>query len=170
MIAQIPMNAEKNTNLPTSEQLRQAVELFLREAHPSGSVSAERFRPPETFKPAQWLMSDLTERDPQDASLASVRSFVFRIGNDHYPHMKLRLSRPPNDLSFLFSVDCHDAFLHAPAGSGDEDALAELKVHNAKIADAICKAWDADDLPTERAYLRKKIEQARQRAAGDPGQ
>ena len=106
-------------------------------------------------------MSPFIERDPPDAPLEGVRSFALRLGNEKYPHMKLRLSRPPRENVFLFSVDCHDTFLSAPVGSPDYDVLEGLKRHNAIVAEAIRLAWEQSRLPTERVYLRRKITQAK---------
>lgn len=152
--------------LPSAEQIRRAVGLYLGFAYgqdvPPG---VQALLPPERFDPAQWLMSGPAERDPADAPAGAVRSFVLRLGNTQYPHMKLRISRPPRDNVFLFSVDSHDAFLRAPAGSSDFAALETLKAHNARVAREITSAWDGLGLPTERNYLRQKIQQARTAAS-----
>ena len=58
------------------------------------------------------------------------------------------------------------AFLHAPPGSPDFDALERLKRHNAATAAAILADWQAEKLPTERDYLRRKIRQARDARPG----
>ena len=60
----------------------------------------------------------------------------------------------------VLSVDSHDAFLQAPPGSPDGEALESLKRENARIAAAIHAAWDDAELPTERNYLRQKIRDA----------
>ncbi len=152
----------KPIRLPSGRTIRRAIELYLRYAY---SVSlpasvAERV-PPADFDPKQWLMGPQVERDPPNAPLEGVRSFALRLGNEKYPHMKLRLSRPPRDENFLFSVDCHDTFLSAPAGSADYDVLEGLKRHNAIVAESIRLAWEQSHLPTERVFLRRKITQAK---------
>jgi len=150
------------TGLPTAGALRRAVQLFLRHAYPGKAPpSARRFLPGKGCDLAAWLMSSLTERTPKDAPLEQVKSFDMRIGNVSYPHMKLRLAHPPNDVTFVFSVTAHDAMLQAPPGSPDRAALEQLKQHNAAVAEAITHAWDAADLPTEHSYLRQKIRRAR---------
>ena len=142
-------------SLPSAHQIRQAVRLYLDNSYQDQLPDfVQRFVPPDACDPAEWLMTDVTERDPDDAPLADVRSFAMRIGNVMYPHMKLRLSRPPRHNVFLLSVDCHDAFLKASPDSGDTEALEALKSHNAAVAKAIHEAWDAAGLPTERSYLR----------------
>ena len=82
-----------------------------------------------------------------------------RIGNSRYPHMKLRLSRPPNDKVFVFTVDSHDAMLKAVRGTTNHDELEELKRHNVQLTEAITLAWEKAGLLTEHDYLRRKIRQ-----------
>jgi hypothetical protein len=158
------MNLEElPIRLPPAGQIRLAVELYLRRAYSGDSLpQAPRLVPPEDFDPAAWLMADPVERDPADAPLEQIRSFVLRLGNDFYPHMKLRISRPPRSPEFVFSVDSHDVFLHAPPGSPDYDALEDLKKRNAALAELITASWEAQSLPTERTYLRGKLQQARE--------
>ena len=153
--------------LPSAEQIRRAIELYLARSYGSAvPPAAQRLIPPDGFEPGVWLMGDPVERDPADAPIEAVRSFALRLGNAQYPNMKLRISRPPKDNVFLFSVDSHDAFLHAPLGSADFEALEALKQHNSRLADAIGRDWDAAGLPTEKGYLREKIRQARDEPDG----
>lgn len=161
-------NAPVNARLPSGQEIRLAVEVYLRHAYGSQAPAATgRFIAPEPFDVARWLMSDVTERDPADAPLEAVRSFALRIGNSLYRNMKLRMSRPPRDPAFVFTVDSHDAFLDATPGTPDHKALEELKRHNAALADRIIADWDRRGLPTERNYLRQKIRQARLAAQKD---
>lgn len=158
------MESEVKRSLPSAGQICQAVRIYLEVAYGGQCPpSIQRLVPPESLEPAQWLMGDAAQRDPADAPLEGVRSFSLRLGNANYPHMKLRLSRPPKDNVFLFSVDAHDAFLHAPPGSGDYGTLEELKRQNSRMTAAITALWDENGLPTERNYLRLKIDQARQK-------
>jgi hypothetical protein len=56
--------------------------------------------------------------------------------------------------------------LVAPAGSPDAGPLEELKEHNARLAGAIEAAWWREGLLTEKAYLRRQIDQTRARPDG----
>ena len=155
---------DKSICLPPAEEIRRAVLLYLEHAYDGEPPeTVRRLIPSADVDPARWLMSDCTERDPADALLEGVRSFALRLGNRAYPHMKLRLSRPPNEPVFLLSVDSHDAFLSAPAGSPDAQGVEELKRGNARIAAAIHGAWDREGLLTDRTYLRRKIQEAKAR-------
>ena len=158
--------SETRIPLPSAEQIRRAVGLYLACAYgPEVPDSAAERVPPEPFDPVEWLMGDVVERDPAEAPLGAVRSFALRLGNSQYPHMKLRISRPPKDAVFLFSVDSHDAFLRVPPDSPDFEPLEALKRYNSLLAADIYAAWDAAGLPTEKSYLRQKVRQARGRQA-----
>jgi len=155
--------------LPTAGQIRLAIERYLHVAYAGQTPeSILALLPPADFVPAQWLMSDSVERDPSSAPLPAVRSFAVRLGNSEYPNMKLRISLPPRDRVYLFSVDSHDGFLHASEGTPDHDALEALKAHNSSIASEVTAAWEAGGLMTERNYLRRKISEVRGNSAG-PG-
>ena len=167
-----PMHRDKDKpiQLPSPEEIHLAIRSYLRYAYDAPPPESVRSLLPDEgdFDPAEWLMGGQIERDPPDAPLEGVRSAVFPLGNRFYPHMKLRLSKPPRHQSFLFSVDCHDAFLHAPSGSFDNAALERLKAQNARIANAILSEWDRGALPTERNYLRLKIQQAKRKEVSPP--
>jgi hypothetical protein len=148
--------------LPDIETLHRAVKAYVLLAygeHPPERVM--RLTPPGQGDTAAWLMAEPIERDPPDAPLNQVRSFILRLGNQHYPHMKVRLTRPANQARYVLSIDAHDVFLHAPAGTADEAALEALKRYNATLAQDVMAEWDRQDLPTERQYMRRLIEQAR---------
>jgi len=155
--------------LPTPEQFDRAIRAFLEQAYGAKAPAwTDRFLPPPGFNPAEWVMSGVAERTPPGATLEKTRSFALRIGNAGYPHMKLRISRLPNEPVFLFSVDNHDEFLRAEPDSPDYEPLQALKRSNAAIASAILRAWDAADLPTERRYLRQRIRQDRRKGKAGP--
>ncbi len=157
--------------LPTAREIGLAIDIFLSEAYQAGPPPAtDRFRPPEGCQPAKWLMTDVTERSPVDEPLDMIRSFAMRIGNSQYPHMKLRLSRPPSDSVFIFTVDAHDAMLSAPADSADRQALEDLKSHNGLVAQAIVARWEQANLLTEHGYLRQKMRQVTNPDDGSTGQ
>ena len=154
------MNDAENISLllPTAREIAQAIDIFLELAYDGRPTQpAERFRIPPDCDATAWLMGGPAERSPDNAPLEQVRSFALRIGNNKYPHMKLKLSRPPNDSVFVFTVDAHDEMLRAAPGTDDYDALEELKRHNAQVVRAITDAWGQARLLTEHRYLRRKI-------------
>jgi hypothetical protein len=158
-------DSEKHTLLlPAAEQIREAIRIYLAHAY-GGSppeAAAELLPGEGEFDPAEWLAGEMVAREPNDED---VRNYAFRLGNALYPHMKFCLTRTPDESMCLFRVDSHDAILHAPAGSPDAVMLEELKAHNAEVAGKIQADWDAAGLPTERSYMRWKIEQAKKEKA-----
>ena len=148
-------------------QIHLAIDLFCRQAYPQGTPAhvADKFVIAGGCDVSRWLMSDVAEREPADTPISEVRSFALRIGNQVYPNMKLRLTRPGNQDVLLFSVDAHDEFLLASPGSPDYEALEELKKANAEIVSAIETAWADEGILTEKVYLRQAIEDARKRNA-----
>ncbi len=132
------------------EALRRGIEIFLRHAY-EGSPPARVLKllpPPGPIDPERYLMSDLTEREPDTDVFSEVRSFLLRLGASHYRHFKLRLARPDPDSKFVFLVERHDEFLEAPPGSPDSEGLERLKRISADVAGRILRDWREAGLPT----------------------
>ncbi len=155
--------------LPTAREIACAVNIFLALAYDGNPPPAtERFVIRLDSDVADWLMSDVSERSPVDQPIDAVRSFALRIGNSKYPHMKLRLSRPPNQRVYVFTVDSHDAMLKVAGRSADYDELEALKRHNAEIASEIGAAWEQAGLLTEHEYMRQRMRQPSARGGESP--
>jgi hypothetical protein len=163
---------EQWSSLPSLAILREAVQIYLDAAYPAGAPAAAVSRLPawligdnthvEPDEVAVWLGSDAVERDPHGASPSDARAISIRLGNSAYPHMKLRMARPPRTDALLFSVDSHDGFLTARA-EADAAPLEELKRHNAELARAIQSRWADAGIPTEIGWLRSKVAEAQRR-------
>ena len=166
------MTEKKFTFKPTldSHDLYEAINVYLTHAYGQTEELPEQISkllPKKSeFDPKTWIMSDMVERNPEDSSFEEVKTASFRLGNMFYPNMKLRLAKVPNENFFLLSVDSHDAILHAPEGSPDHAMLEQLKAANAEIANKIQTQWDEMGLPTDRNYMRYKIEQAKANKKG----
>jgi hypothetical protein len=157
---------DQPVQLPSCRELREAIDTYLALAYEQAGRPATigRLLPGESFDPAEYLMSEAVERTPPEAPLEETRAFAVRLGNEQYPNMKLRLSRPPTQPILLMSVDAHDAMLKVPPESPDYDALEALKAFNAALAGRIQKAWDEQGLPTEKRYLRDALSRAKDQA------
>jgi hypothetical protein len=151
--------------LPARGEIQTAVRVYLELAYgPAVPAAAAERTPPAGFEPAVWLMSDLVERTPAGVPLPLVRSFALRLGNRHYPHMKLRLALLPEGRGYVFDVDTHDALLAARPDTPDAPQLVEFKRQNAALAAAIGAAWEDLGLPTTKSQLRAAIARLRQAA------
>ena len=159
---------DNSPRLPTTDEIRRAVEIYLGHAYPSGVPEhTGRFLPDKDSLPGEWLMTDISEREIRKDAPSVVTSFALRVGNERYPNMKVRISMPPNGSEYLFCVDSHDGFLHAPRSSADYKLLEEMKAFNASVAQATLCDWGAAGLPTERNYMRRKIDDAKRRMSND---
>jgi len=161
---------ENRTGFPGAAAVARAVRIFLDHAYPAGAPAGiERFIPPVEGQCEAWLMGDVVERTPPGATVHEARSFALRLGNERYPHMKLRFGRVPGKNSYVLTVDSHDAILKVPPGSPDHEALEDLKRYNAALAAEITAEMGRAGLPTERNYLREAIKRVRLRAKPAPG-
>ena len=158
-------NDSNPNTLPSGDEIRLAVEIYIRHAYSGQAPEIVQHLMPkyENFNPEQWIMGDMVEREPADSTPQTMRWASFRLGNIFYPNMKFRISRVPNSGDFVFSVDSHDAILQAEPGSDDYAMLEELKSENAKLVKTITEDWDKASLPTERNYMRHKIQQAKKK-------
>jgi hypothetical protein len=91
----------------------------------------------------------------------SPRRYLLRLGNRHYPHMKMVIDRAPDGQGFLFRADTHDNHVRPKPGSRDEKPFLELMEKNRQVAEAIEAAWEQEGLPTFKKFLRDDLERRR---------
>lgn len=84
--------------------------------------------------------------------------YALRLGNTHYPHMKIQIQPWPNPAGFLLSVNTHDQVLSLEAGAEGMNAFREIQEENQRLKEVIEQAWDDAHLPTFLRYLREYIE------------
>ncbi|MGE3822214.1 MAG: hypothetical protein AB7I30_22600, partial [Isosphaeraceae bacterium] len=100
----------ENLNL---DALRRAVEVYLREAYPTGEP------PPAVRRRLEWTSGispvELLNQPPFERSsknrTTSGSIYSLRLGNLRYPHMKLQIQPWPNRSGFRLSVNTHDQVL-----------------------------------------------------------
>jgi hypothetical protein len=128
---------------------------------PSGTPSAVKHRL-ESLRlapAADFFASPVFERD----NAANPTRFSLRLGNRHYPHMKLVIDRAPDGHGHLLRADTHDAHCRPAPGSRDYPAFCQLMEQNRTVADQIETNWAEQGLPTFKTYLRDDL--ARRKAA-----
>ncbi len=108
---------------------------------------------------ADFYASPLFDRD---AAAASPSKYSLRLGNRHYPHMKLVVERAPHGQGYLLRADTHDAHCRPAPGSRDYQVFCELMDKNREVAERIEGTWEQQSLPTFKSYLRDDL--ARRRA------
>lgn len=89
--------------------------------------------------------------------------YSMRLGNKHYPHMKLLIELAPDDQTWLFRADTHDRHVCPPPNAPEYASFTRLMEDNQKLAERIESAWAEQGMPTFKTYLRADL--ARRQAA-----
>ena len=129
---------------------------------PAGTPSAVKSRI-ESLRLApssDFYASPVFERD----AAASPAKFSLRLGNRHYPHMKLVIERSPDGHGHLLRADTHDAHCRPAPGSRDYQVFCQLMDRNREVAERIEGAWEEQGIPTFKSYLRDDL--ARRKGQG----
>ena len=140
----------------TTKALGDACRVFMSLAYPAGTTTIpagkvcyfempgdcaiEEFLPPAPN--ARSICQDLTKRS------GGLVGYEFRLGSEHYPHLKLRVQHMDCHAQklWVYSVDTHDGFHHATQFLNDEEAAAwrtlvdRNRVLKHQIEDALGKA------------------------------
>jgi len=153
---------------PAPELIWKAIETYLKWAYPpdgtappsavSARLNTLRTTPPDAFYECAVLEKS-GEKPGDDPT-----HFSLRLGNRVYPHMKLVIDRAPDGRTFLLRADTHDAHCQPRPGSHEQAAFAELCRHNRVVAEQIEAAWESENLPTFKKFLRDDL--ARRRGTG----
>jgi hypothetical protein len=143
-------------SLPLPAQVWRAIELYLKVAYegrplplPVRQRLDELRRQPENC----FYQSSILERDAGPGR-PTVR---LRLGNRHYPHMKLVLDPRPVGEGYLFRADTHDLHCCPDPQSAEYEIFRELMRQNQQIASRIEQAWEEAGLPTFKSYLRDDL-------------
>ncbi len=150
--------------------LRKAVDTYLAIAYPTGEIPEivrRRLNWPAGVGPEELFTKPPFERAGKMPGHQSP-IYALRLGNEHYPHMKLQIQPWPNEAGFMLSVNTHDQVAGLDAGAADAQAFRDLQAENQRLKEEIEQAWDDAGLPTFLAYLRQYI-QRRAQDAVDPG-
>src|SRR5688572_26470420 len=91
------------------------------------------------------------------------KRYSIRLGNRHYPHMKLAIERSPDGEGYLFRPDTHDSHCCPPADHPEHAAYREMMQKNSEIAAKVEAALAEQGLPTFKTYLQQDL--ARRQAA-----
>ncbi len=139
--------------------LQRAIDLYLAEAYPAGSLP-EPVRRRITWAPEAGLADLLAkppfERvQPQDGSGATV--YALRLGNHRYPHMKLQVQAWPSPAGFMLTVNTHDQIVGLDPEAPDAAEFRALQAENQRIKEQIEHAWDDAGLPNFSRYLQDYI-------------
>ena len=159
------MEASSGSPLPDLSTIRldlvrRAAEIYLAHAYPTSEY------PEAVHRRMAWspedLAVDLLPKPPFERAGrvpgTQTPIYALRLGNLHYPHMKLQIQPWPNAAGMMLSVNTHDQVAGMDLGVSDNKAFKELQSQNQQIKEVIEQAWEAAGLPTFLQYLREYID------------
>jgi hypothetical protein len=145
---------------PDPSQVMQAIEIYLRNAYGD--------EPPVTVRSqlavlkswgGPFFRAPVFVADTQGAGGGT--RYSMRLGNRHYPHMKLRIEPSPDESRYLFRCDSHDRHVCPPETSPEHRAFKDLMEKNQKVVETVEGAWADEGVPTFKTYLREDLERRR---------
>lgn len=143
---------------PEREQVIQAIDIYLRHCYGD--------QPPVTVRSQLAVLQTWGGpffRAPvfvaEDQPLG--KRFSMRLGNRHYPHMKLRIEPSPDGTRYLFRADSHDRHVCPPPESAEHDAFRSLMEKNQHAVESVEAAWADAGVPTFKTYLREDLARRR---------
>ncbi|HYO08539.1 MAG TPA: hypothetical protein VER17_06165 [Tepidisphaeraceae bacterium] len=154
--------ATGGTAKPDPAVVQRAIDAYVRVAYPDGPPVAVR----SMLATEKTWRGDLVDAPVfvKDPPLKPTR-WSMRLGNRHYPHMKLVIEQSPAGEGFLFRADAHDAHCCPPAHAPEHAAFRELMTQNQAIITEVEHAWAAAGVPTLKTYLQEDLARRRAEAA-----
>ncbi|MDR3619398.1 MAG: hypothetical protein P4L85_08615 [Paludisphaera borealis] len=150
--------------------VRQAAEIYVKLAYPSGQVPEavdRRMTWSSDASPAELLSKPPFERAGRVPG-TQTPIYALRLGNARYPHMKLQIQPWPNASGLMLSVNTHDQVAGMDLLASDGPAFKQLQSENQHLKEVIEQAWEAAGLPTFLQYLREYIESRTDESTGSP--
>jgi len=153
---------------PQPQAVWEAIEVYLSVAYSGGkppSAVEQRLATLRNLACDDFFASPLFERgaDAADAKPAAGAApvepnrYALRLGNRHYPHMKMVIERSPDGRAHLFRADTHDRHIRPKPESREYAAFTELMKQNQSLAEQIEAAWAGRGLNTFKSYLRRDL-------------
>jgi hypothetical protein len=166
---------------PQPQAVWEAIELYLGVAYSGGkppSAVEQRLATLRNLDCDDFFASPLFERDAGAGGSAGAGGgagganpeptrYAIRLGNRHYPHMKMVVERSPDGRAHLFRADTHDRHIRPKPESREYAAFTELMRQNQALAEQIEAAWAERGLNTFKSYLRRDLA-ARQQHSQQP--
>ena len=143
----------------TLDMLRNAIDIFLNLAYPSGDLPEAVARRTELANDrpiADLIASSPFEQHTVEAPCSGTAASL-RVGSCDYPHLKLDIRPFPSSRGFIFWVDTHDEHIAIAEDSADSARWQELLAGNRRLKQEIERAWIKAKLPTFATALRESM-------------
>jgi hypothetical protein len=151
------------TDLPESSRVWQAIDTYIGIAYEDEPPSATVRSLLATLR--SWAGPFYVAPVFARTGDAGAERLTLRLGNRHYPHMKLVLEPSPDGSRYLFKADTHDRHVCPPPGNPEHEVFRQLMQTNQRLAERIETVWAEQGLPTFKTYLRDDL--ARRQAASE---
>jgi hypothetical protein len=156
-----PPSASTPPAAPDPAQVMQAIDTYLRNAYDEPPVTVRSQLSVLKSWGGPFFRAPVFVADEQPQG----KRYSMRLGNRHYPHMKLRIEPSPDGSRYLFRADSHDRHVCPPPASPEYEAFRDLMEKNQRVVDAVEGAWADAGVPTFKTYLREDL--ARRRRGGE---
>jgi CheY-like chemotaxis protein len=133
--------------------VNKAIEIYLEHAYEDEVLRAAHG---VRFDEAMPIGEVLDNFEREESKLPA---FSYRLGSQHYPHMKLAIWEAYYEGEFIFAVDRHDGFDFDKTGP-DYDSWLGIKSHNHQAKVAIEDAWYQEKIPTLRRLKEERMSQS----------
>jgi hypothetical protein len=143
--------AVTRTGCPPSELLDRAIALYLAHAYDGAA-------PPRIVALGEAVRATDGRYDCAAFEREGDDRYALRLGNRHYPHMKLVVERLPRRDVWVFRADTHDQHVTVDPTDPEFPAFQELMARNRATAAAIESAWEHAGIDTFRAFLRRDLD------------
>ena len=101
---------------------------------------------------ASTTLEDVLKTWTADKGAGRMRRYTLRLGNHRYPFMKLVFQELLIRGRFFFAVDTHDE-MDLKDSFADYEQWLEVKRFNARLKEAVERAWQDRDVPTFAAIV-----------------
>ena len=143
---------------PEREQVMRAIDIYLREAYDQPPVTVRSQLAVLKTWGGPFFRAPVFVADEQPQG----RRYSMRLGNRHYPHMKLRIEPSPDGSRYLFRADSHDRHVCPPPESPEHAAFRDLMERNQRVVESVETAWAEAGVPTFKTYLREDLARRQQ--------
>ena len=142
---------------PSPQEVFHAIDVYLNVAYPGkgpattiqSRLDALRMQEPKAFYESTSLEREANQNPPQ--------KYALRLGNHHYPHMKLVIEPTPDALGHMFRADTHDKHIRPDPKSKEYALFCQMMEQNQKLAERIEFEWEKAGLCTFKRYLREDL-------------
>jgi len=142
-----------------------AIELYMELAYPQGPSSSAKaiMQKLESWAGDFWANPVFI----RSGSAEQAQAYSLRLGNSHYPHMKLRIEALPDGTHYFFRADAHDTHITLSHDHPEYGAWRQLCRENHDLAAQIESQWQHADVPTFVGYMDEDLAQRRHRHEGE---